>query len=336
MASDMALSWEALALAAATTAFLASLHALYARRTHINLDGKHVVITGGSSGIGKEIAVLAMKQGAYVSIIARNKERLASASADIAAKAGGDASSRINSVSADVGDANAAAQAVREAESHFSKAVEVLICSAGITHPGVFEKIDPAEFDRQMRVNYLGTVHCIHAVVGGMKDRGHGSIVMLASQAGQIGVYGYTAYTPTKFALRGLAESLRMELKPHGISVSVSYPPDTDTPQLAGEAELRPSETALISGDAKMFSAEAVAADIVNGLKCRAFRIYTGFDGFMLDKATCCLSPASSPLDLLLEVVTFPLWRIVGAGMITYFDFICSSEHAKRSSKKSD
>ena len=332
----MVFPWAALA---ATTVLASLLYAIFARRTHITLDGKHVVITGGSSGIGKEIAVLAVKQGACVSIIARNKERLASASADIAAKAGDGASARINAVSADVGDAEAAAQALREAEAHFNKGVDVLICSAGSTHPGVFEKIDPAEFERQMRVNYLGTVHCVHAAVGGMKERGHGSVVMLASQAGQIGVYGYTAYTPTKFALRGLAESLRMELKPHGISVSVSYPPDTDTPQLAGEAGLRPSETALISGDAKMFSAEAVAADIIDGLKRRAFRIYTGFDGFMLDKATCCLCPASSPLGLLLEVATYPVWRIVGAGMIAYFDFVCSSEHAKRcqgSAKKAD
>ena len=68
-----------------------------------------------------------------------------------------------------------------------------------------------------------------------MKERGHGSVVMLASQAGQIGVYGYTAYTPTKFALRGLAESLRMELKPYRVAVSLVVPPDTDTPLLARE-----------------------------------------------------------------------------------------------------
>ena len=150
----------------------------------------------------------------------------------------------------------------------------------------------------------------------------------------RLGVYGYAAYTPTKFALRGLAESLRMELRPHGVAVSVSYPPDTDTPQLAGEAELRPPETSLISGDAKMFSAQAVAADILAGMRRRAFRIHTGFDGFMLDKATCCLTPAASPAELVLEAASYPLWRLVGAGMLAYFDWICADQHRMRQAGK--
>eukprot|EP00937_MAST-01D_sp_MAST-1D-sp2_P004478 g4478.t1 len=304
------------------------------RSPTLELKGKHVVITGGSSGIGQAIALKVAAEGAKVTIVARNKARLEQAKALIGD--GGSDSCVVHTVSADVGDAAEAKRAMDEAAVQAGP-VDVLICSAGITRPGVFEEVPAAEFERQMRVNYLGTVHCIHAVVGGMKRRGDGgAIVMLASQAGQIGVYGYGAYTPSKFALRGLAESLRMELKPHGVSVSVSYPPDTDTPQLAGEAEFRPPETALISGDAKMFSAAAVAADIVAGLKRRAFRITTGFDGFMLDKATCCLAPVSDPLELLLELVTYPVWRCVGAGMVAYFDWICKGEHSKRARAKAD
>jgi len=297
----------------------------------LNLEAKHVIITGGSSGIGKAIGALAAAEGAHVTIIARNQARLDEAAAFISSrrKGGAAATSRVSALSADLGDAAAAKRAIAEAERQNGPA-DVVVASAGITRPGVFEEIEPAEFERQMRVNYLGTVHALHAVVPGMKRRHRGTLVMLASQAGQIGVYGYSAYSPSKFALRGLAECLRMELKPHNISVCVSYPPDTDTPQLAGEAEHRPAETALISGEAKMFSAEAVAADIVRGLKCGEFRIATGFDGFMLDKATCALAPALDPLELLLEVVTYPVWRVVGAAMVFYFDWLCWGQHRRR------
>lgn len=81
-----------------------------------------------------------------------------------------------------------------------------------------------------MRVNYLGGVYCTKSVVDSMKSRKFGRILFVSSQAGQIGVYGYTAYSATKFAIRGLAEALQMELKPFNIYISVSYPPDTDTP----------------------------------------------------------------------------------------------------------
>jgi 3-dehydrosphinganine reductase len=63
-----------------------------------------------------------------------------------------------------------------------------------------------------------------------MKQRKFGRILFVSSQAGQIGIFGYTAYSATKFALRGFAEALQMELKPYGIYVTLSYPPDTDTP----------------------------------------------------------------------------------------------------------
>ena len=72
-----------------------------------------------------------------------------------------------------------------------------------------------------------------------MIERERGNIVFVSSQAGQCAVYGYTAYAATKFALRGLAECLQMEVKPYNILISISFPPDTDTPQLKEELETR-------------------------------------------------------------------------------------------------
>lgn len=82
-------------------------------------------------------------------------------------------------------------------------------------------------FKQQMRVNYLGTVYCTKCVVDSMKERRSGRIVFVSSQAGQIGVFGYSAYSPTKFALKGFCEALQMELRPYNIYMTLVYPPDT-------------------------------------------------------------------------------------------------------------
>lgn len=73
------------------------------------------------------------------------------------------------------------------------------------------------------------------------------------------GIFGYTAYSSTKFALRGLAESLAMELQPHGVSVTLCFPPDTDTPGFAIEEQSKPMETKAISQVAKLVQPEVVA-----------------------------------------------------------------------------
>ena len=98
-----------------------------------------------------------------------------------------------------------------------------------------------------MMINYMGTVHCVKAALPDMlapparspatsaaQSRG-GRIVFVSSQVGQLGMFGYSAYSPTKFAVRGLAECLYPELKPHNIHLSISYPPDTDTAMVKPE-----------------------------------------------------------------------------------------------------
>ena len=99
-----------------------------------------------------------------------------------------------------------------------------------------------------------------------MIERRTGSIIGVSSAAGIIGVFGYTAYGPAKFAVRGLLEALRGELAPHGIHVGCCYPPDVDTPQLAYENRFKPDETRAISGNIKPISPEQVANCIVDGI----------------------------------------------------------------------
>ena len=122
-----------------------------------------------------------------------------------------------------------------------------------------------------MDVNYFGMVNVVRAVVPSMIERRRGSIVGVSSAAGLVGVFGYSAYTPTKFAVRGFLETLRAELAPYGIHVGCSFPPDTDTPQLADEEQYKPKETKAISGTIKPLSAERVAANILDGIEKERF-----------------------------------------------------------------
>jgi 3-dehydrosphinganine reductase len=139
--------------------------------------------------------------------------------------------------------------------------------------PGYFAELDDAVFRDTMEVDYFGTLWPIRAVAPGMVARGRGSIVGVSSGAGLVGVFGYSAYSPAKFAVRGLLEVLRSELAPAGVHVGCVCPPDTDTPQLTFENRFKPPETAAISGTIKPISADRVAAAVLRGIDRRRFLI---------------------------------------------------------------
>ena len=214
----------------------------------------HALISGGSSGIGLALARILVSEGWDVTILARVQARLDEAKAilDAARKT---TSQRIVASSANVADSAALAGAVDEAVATLG-APDLVVASAGIVIPETFEKLPPDAFQQTMDVNYYGTVNLVRACLASMRGKGAGHIVLVSSGAGLIGLYGYTAYAPSKFAVRGFGEALRSELAPEGILVSVVFPPDTDTPQLREELRVRPEITSKIAGGAKVKSAD--------------------------------------------------------------------------------
>lgn len=123
-------------------------------------------------------------------------------------------------------------------------------------------------------VDYFGTLYAIRAVVPSMMARRTGSVVAICSATAILGIYGYSAYGPAKFAVRGLMESLRDELRPAGVHVACVYPPDVDTPQLEDENRVKPAETAAISGSVKPISAEVVAESVVRAIRRKRYAVY--------------------------------------------------------------
>lgn len=222
----------------------------------MQLSNQHICITGGSSGIGLSIACQAAAAGARLSIIARDPAKLANAITKIRSENPDGA--EIFAVSADVSIEADVLEAINAAKEKHGP-VDILITSAGTAKPGYFEQIPVHVFEQTMAVNYFGTLYAIKAVTPSMISRKRGAIVMISSGAGLVGLFGYSAYAPTKFAIRGLAESLRGEMKQLGITVSVVYPPDTETPQLTQENQTKPPETKAITANAGLWTADAVA-----------------------------------------------------------------------------
>jgi 3-dehydrosphinganine reductase len=237
-------------------------------------------ITGGSSGIGLEIAKQLAEAGAQVWILARRRELLDQASEQVRCLT----DRSCGALTADVSDWEQV-QAAVEQVTRQAGTPDLVVNSAGITFPGLFQDLDLEIFHRLMDVNYFGTVHVCKAVLPGMLKRGSGHIINISSLSGHIPTYGYTAYTASKYAVTAFTEALRMELKPSGIRLSIVFPADTDTPQLAYENQFKPPEMKALDSLGGMQTPDHVARVVLGEAAKGRFIIIPGREGKLFYKA---------------------------------------------------
>ena len=243
-------------------------------------DHKFALITGGSTGIGFALAKQIVLNGGNVAILARHQDALDHACSELSQlKIHTD--QKVLTVQADVTKESELEQTLHELIKTYNLP-DFVFNSAGVAHPGRFEDLSSETFHWMMDVNFFGTVNILKVLVPIMQERKSGVIVNISSIAGFIGVYGYTAYGASKYAISGFSDALRSELKPDGIQVSIVFPPDTDTPQLEYELQYKPAVTKAVAGSDKPMSADALAIQTLKAVARKKYIILPGGEGKLL------------------------------------------------------
>ena len=191
----------------------------------MDLAGKHIVVTGASTGIGRATAEKVVALGGMVTVIARSRDKLESMRDAL-----GDA---VNVAPADVADA-AALKAALDSAASFAP-IDGLFCNAGIG--GTFAPIEAytdENFDALIAVNMVAHFRTVRQVFPAMKERGRGSIVITGSLASERGMAMNVAYVMSKHAVLGLARAAALEGAPHGVRVNCLVPGFIDTPLMDG------------------------------------------------------------------------------------------------------
>lgn len=189
-----------------------------ARPSGGSFHGQVALVTGGSRGLGLELARELGRRGAAVAICARDADTLDRARADLERR-GVD----VLALPGDVGDAAVAAAIVRAVTERWGR-LDVVINDAGTITVGPLETLTAQDFEESMRVNFWGTVNVTLAALPAMRPRGSGRIVNISSIGGRVAVPHLLPYDASKFAVAGFSEGLTAEVARWGIRVTTVYP----------------------------------------------------------------------------------------------------------------
>jgi len=221
------------------------------------LAGQTVLVTGASRGIGLATARRFHMEGARVGLVARDADRLAAVAADLGRSC--------HAVAADVAEPGECVRAVDQVEDALGP-VNVLVSNAGVLRRDFVTDVTVQDFEDSYRVNAGAALWLTQRVLPGMRERGYGRIVLVASELGLFGGPSYASYCTSKFALVGLAEVLWHELAGSGVRVCAVCPGDVRTDQLEQEHQWGP--TGGVSPD-KAMAPDYVASAIVRSLYSR-------------------------------------------------------------------
>jgi len=184
----------------------------------MKISGTTALVTGASSGIGRDTAIDLARRGATVAICARRADRLEQTLAECRRHA-----PQSRAYTCDVRDREQIRRTVAAARADLG-AIDILINNAGVSAYHLFTEAPEEEFEELMRANYFSALYFTREVMPSMIERKTGAVVFVSSFAGRIATWRHTAYSASKFAMTGLAEALYYEVKSKGVHVAVMYP----------------------------------------------------------------------------------------------------------------
>ncbi|MCS7230461.1 MAG: SDR family oxidoreductase [Candidatus Kryptonium sp.] len=221
------------------------------------LKDKVAIITGASTGIGKETAKIFAKAGCKVVLASRNLENLNKVADEIKSF-----NQNVLVVQSDVSDFGSLDNLVDQTLRNFGR-IDILVNNAGYGIYGWFHQTPFEEIEKIMRVNFLGSAYLIHKIVPIMIEQGGGIVVNVSSVVGKRGVSGMGIYSASKFALTGLTEALRVEYKKLGIHFIGVHPGTTETKFFENAKYYG---TTRMQGRFMIMSAEKVAEEILKAV----------------------------------------------------------------------
>ncbi|MFO1065146.1 MAG: SDR family NAD(P)-dependent oxidoreductase [Pirellulales bacterium] len=222
------------------------------------LEGKRVILTGGSSGIGWYLATKLVSAGAYVIVTSRRWDRLQQLRLAV-----GNPRRRLIAIPGDIADPNHRQTIIDRAKSEFG-GVDLLINNAGIGAVGPFESASPERLRRIFEVDFFAVAELTRSALPLLHEGKNPAVCVVSSVLAHRGVPRKSEYCAAKFALRGWTEALRLELKPSGIDMITISPSTTKSEFFESLLDTEPTQSSPSFG---IMSAERVAHAILGAIR---------------------------------------------------------------------
>ncbi|KAG7697521.1 hypothetical protein KL930_000424 [Ogataea haglerorum] len=255
-----------------------------------NVDGRLIVITGGSQGLGYALAKNLYLKGANIIIISRTETKLLTCVEEIK-KLSRKKDQFVDYVAADLSKYENC-EKVREHLVLKNLLPDDLICCAGIAYPQKFAKIPISKIDEGIDINYRTAVYFVHAMLPLITEKVREQhLVLCSSVIASYAFYGYSQYAPMKAAVKAFGDCMRHELLPYGVKVHTLFPGNFESEGYAQENLTKPALTKEIEGASPAISAEKCADIVVKSLQNGSLYIYTDFIGWVLGSFSLGLNP---------------------------------------------
>ncbi|TQV99874.1 3-ketodihydrosphingosine reductase [Cordyceps javanica] len=263
------------------------------------VDGKTVLITGGSEGMGLAVATQLSGKGANLILVSRSAAKLEEAIKAVKAAAKNPSTQRFHYITADVSVPSYADGVVADATAwNGGRAPDIVWCVAGVAGPRLFVETEAATLRRQMDINYHGAADMAHAILrvwlaapgapaadarGAPPPKRH-HLVMTASAVALYTIPGYAGYAPSKWALRGLADTLSQEvlLYPQDVKVHIVFPGTILSPGFEVEERTKPEITKQLEAADPRQTPDEVARSAIRGLEAGQFMVVVNWLGHLM------------------------------------------------------